>query len=52
MKSMVYETPVETEMELIARIVEAAGQIKDKRQDILRNVRDSIRKRYRLCVGH
>lgn len=51
MKSMIYETPVESEMELVGRIVAAAGQIKDKHHEILPNVRDSLRRRYQLCVN-
>lgn len=48
-KTLIYETPVETEMDLVARITVAAGQIAEDPQ-LFENVRRSIRRRYQTCI--
>ena len=48
MKSLIYETPVETEMDL-GRIVAAAGCIEDDPGLFVR-VQESILRRYQKCI--
>lgn len=50
MKTSVYETPVNTELELVARIVAAAEDIKEK-QAVLAKVSTNIKARCRACVA-
>lgn len=50
MKSLVYETPVESEENLIARIAVAAGDISDNPR-IVGQVHRSLEKRCRLCIA-
>lgn len=49
MKSLVYETPVETEEDLIARIAVAAGDISDNPR-MIASVHRSLENRCRLCI--
>lgn len=49
MKSLVYETPVESDMDLMARIVAASGVVADT-PGILANVRRSMRRRCAACI--
>lgn len=49
LKSLVYETPVQSDQDLIARIVAAAGEISDN-PAILRRVRHSLENRCGLCI--
>lgn len=49
MKNLVYETVVDSEQDLIGRIVAAAGKIKDEPQ-ILQRVQRSFLNRCRLCL--
>ncbi len=49
LKSLVYETPVESQEDLVARIVAAAGSIRDD-PDMLNNVSASFIRRYNACV--
>ena len=49
MKSVVYETTVDSEEDLIARIVVAAGDIAEKRE-VFERVWESLEKRCRLCI--
>lgn len=50
MKSLVYDgTPIESQEELVGRIVAAAGEIRDK-PEIVGNAVASIVKRCRLCI--
>lgn len=48
-KSIVYETPVATEDELLGRIQAACQQVRDTPQ-VFERVRHSLIRRYRLCV--
>lgn len=48
-KSLVYETPVDTEEELIARIQVAAYELQQK-EDIFASMRQSLLRRARLCI--
>lgn len=48
MKSLVYSSPVRDEMDLVARVTEAAGCIKDN-VNVLSRVRQSLHERLRLC---
>lgn len=50
MKNLVYATPVESEQDLVARIVAAAGEITDNPQ-IFEGVRQSLERRCRLCIN-
>lgn len=50
MKSLIYETPVESENDLLARIVVASGEIEDN-PAVLERVHDSLQRRCRLCVA-
>lgn len=49
MKSLIYETPVETEMDLVGRIVAAAGCIADD-PGVFDRVQESILRRYQKCI--
>ena len=49
MKSLIYETPVNSREDLVARIVAAAGEVQDK-PDMLERVLHSIYRRYNTCV--
>ena len=48
MKTLVYEAPVETQQDLVARIQVAAGVIRDIQGNLLR-VRHDIIRRYKKC---
>ena len=50
MKSLIYETLVESEMDLVARIVVAAGKNFSNIR-VFERVRQSILKRYQTCTG-
>lgn len=50
MKSLVYETEVETEEDILTRLVTAAGEIRDTPQILQRVVRKEMLKRCRGCV--
>lgn len=50
MKQLVYETPVETEVDLMGRIVAAAGQIAET-PDIFSEVRQNFRRRLDFCIA-
>lgn len=50
MKTSVYETPVNTELELVARIVAAAEDIKEKHA-VLAKVSTNIKTRCRACIA-
>lgn len=50
MKSLVYETEVETEEDLIARVVAAAGEISDKPEVLEQVVNEEMLRRCRGCV--
>lgn len=49
MKTLVYETPIETEMELVGRIAVAAGDIAEDRR-ILSRWQGSLQRRCDLCI--
>lgn len=49
MKSLVYENPVDSEQDLIGRILAAAGEVSDN-PGMLRRVRTSLQQRCRLCI--
>lgn len=49
MKSLVYETPVDSEEELVARIVVATGEVREK-PDIFKKMRNSMRRRCEACI--
>ncbi|GFW55852.1 transposase-like protein [Trichonephila clavipes] len=49
MKSLVYETPVNSAEELVARISAAAGEIR-KTPEMLSNVRRSMKRRCEACI--
>lgn len=49
MKTLVYDTPVESEMDLIGRVVAAAGDVADD-QPMLSRVQQSFVKRCQLCI--
>ncbi len=49
MKSMVYETTVTSDMDLVARIVEAVARVRDTPAHFGR-VRESMRRRYEACI--
>nr|XP_015922443.2 uncharacterized protein LOC107450974 [Parasteatoda tepidariorum] len=49
MKSIVYETPVTSDMDLIARIAEAAVRVRDTPGQFER-VRESMRRRCETCI--
>ncbi|GFV63423.1 hypothetical protein TNCV_43781 [Trichonephila clavipes] len=54
MKSLVYETPVNSAEELVARISAAAGEIRNT-PEMLSNVRRSMKRRCEACItwgGH
>ncbi|GFV19475.1 uncharacterized protein TNCV_3664071 [Trichonephila clavipes] len=54
MKSLVYETPVNSAKELVARISAAAGEIRNT-PEMLSNVRRSMKRRCEACItcdGH
>lgn len=48
MKSLVYETPVESDTDLVARVVAASGEVET--QGMLANVRRSLRRRCEACI--
>ncbi|KAI5738722.1 hypothetical protein M8J77_010435 [Diaphorina citri] len=50
-KDLIYETPVESEENLIGRIVAAFGFLVETR-NIFRNIRRSMRRRCNLCIEH
>ena len=49
MKTLVYDTPVESEMDLIGRVVAAAGDVADD-QPMLSRVQQSFVRRCQLCI--
>ncbi|GFX10306.1 uncharacterized protein TNCV_4800051 [Trichonephila clavipes] len=49
MKSLVYETPVNSAKELVARISAAAGEIRNT-PEMLSNVRRSMKRRCEACI--
>ena len=49
-KSMVYETPIESDEDLVARLSVAAGNVDDM-PDIFANVRQSMRRRCESCIN-
>ena len=49
MKSLIYETPVESEMDLVGRIVDAVGLIADNSR-VFDHVRQSLLRRYQNCI--
>ena len=49
MKELVYETPVDSEEDLVARIVDAAAQIAEK-PNVFASVRESVHGRYEKCI--
>ncbi|GFW67271.1 DUF4817 domain-containing protein [Trichonephila clavipes] len=51
MKSLVYETPVNSAEELVARISEAAGEIRNT-PEMLSNVRLSMKRRCKACITY
>ena len=50
MKEKIYATPVPNEEELVARIVAAAGEVRDKANEVFPDVRRSIVRRAELCI--
>lgn len=50
LKNLVYETPVTSQEELVARIVAAAGKIQDD-TDMLNRVTQSLARRYMACIA-
>ncbi|KAI5735923.1 hypothetical protein M8J77_024267 [Diaphorina citri] len=50
-KDLIYETSVESEEDLIGRIVPAFGFFVETR-NIFRNIRKSMRRRCNLCIEH
>ena len=49
MKSLIYETPVKSEMNLVARIVLAARKVTENPR-VLKRVRQTILKRYQTYI--
>ncbi|GFT90328.1 uncharacterized protein TNCV_193281 [Trichonephila clavipes] len=49
MKSLVFETPVNSAEELVARISAAAGEIRNT-PEMLSNVRRSMKRRCEACI--
>lgn len=49
MKTLVYETPIETEMELVGRIAVAAGDIAEDRR-MLSRWQGSLQRRCDFCI--
>ena len=49
MKRLVYETPVPTEEDLLARVIAAAGAIRDS-PDVFARTRHSLLRRCQLCL--
>ena len=49
MKSLVYETPVEYEMDLVARVAVVAGDI-TRNQRILCRLQESLHLRFHICI--
>ena len=49
MKTLVYETPVESEMDLIARVAVAAGNVAQDRR-MLSRVQQSFQRRCKVCI--
>ncbi|GFT05123.1 hypothetical protein TNCV_531661 [Trichonephila clavipes] len=49
MKSLVFETPVNSAEELVARIIAAAGEIRNT-PEMLSNVRRSMKRRCEACI--
>ena len=49
MNSLIYETPVDSEMDLVGRIVDAAGLIADHPR-VFDCVQDSLLRRYQTCI--
>ena len=50
MKSFIYETQEESEMDLVARIIVAAGKIAENTQ-VFARIWQSILKRYQTCIN-
>ena len=50
MKILFYEAPVESEEDLVGRIVVTAGEVEDN-PAIFRRLRTSLENRCRLCIG-
>ncbi|GFS83580.1 uncharacterized protein TNCV_1657911 [Trichonephila clavipes] len=51
LKSLVYETPVNSAEELVARISAAAGEIRNT-PEMLSNVRRSMKRRCEACITY
>jgi len=49
MKTLVYETPVQSEMDLVARVAVAAGDIAEDRR-MLSLLQESLQRRCQLCI--
>ena len=49
MKSLVYETPVESQMDLVARVAVAAGDIAQDRR-MLSRLQESLQMRCQICI--
>ena len=49
MKSLIHETPVESEMDIVAKIVVAVVMIVENPR-IFEHIRQSILKRYQTCI--
>ena len=49
MKTLVYETPVQSEMDLVARVAVAAGDIAQDRR-MLSLLQESLQQRCQLCI--
>ena len=49
MKSLIYESPLESVMDLVGRIVDAAGLIADNPR-VFDRVRESLLSRYQTCT--
>jgi hypothetical protein len=50
MKSLIYETPVESEEDLVARIAVASADIAEM-PGLFANIRHSLRRRYQTCIN-
>ena len=49
-KSLVYETPVQSEQDLIGRIVEASARIAET-AGVFERVRQSLHRRFQACIA-
>ena len=49
-KSLMYETPIQSEQDLIGRIIEASARISETR-GVLDRVRKSLHRRLNACIG-